>query len=72
MSTVYHEGITAVTKQDIAVGKELGLTLKLLAIGKKGQDGIEVRVQAAPNPQERVKVPCTLRLEYMDILRRKL
>lgn len=29
-------------------------------------------VQAAPNPQERVKVPCTLRLEYMDILRRKL
>lgn len=29
-------------------------------------------VQAAPNPQERVKVPCTLRLKYMDILRRKL
>ena len=29
-------------------------------------------VQEAPNPQERVKVPCTLRLEYMDILRRKL
>lgn len=44
VSMVYHEGITAVTKQDIAVGKELGLTLKLLAIGKKGQDGIEVRV----------------------------
>ena len=29
-------------------------------------------VQAAPNPQERVKVPCNLHLEYMDILRRKL
>lgn len=29
-------------------------------------------VQAAPNPQERVKVPCNLQLEYMDILRRKL
>ncbi len=41
---VHREGITSVTAQDIAVGKELGYTLKLLAIGKNTEKGIEVRV----------------------------
>ncbi len=41
---VYREGITAVDKVDIALGKEMGYTLKLLGIGKRNAQGIEVRV----------------------------
>lgn len=41
---IYREGISGVDVQDIAMGKELGYTLKLLAIGKNTQNGIEVRV----------------------------
>ena len=41
---VYREGISNVDKVDIAYGKEMGYTLKLLAIGKKTEKGIEVRV----------------------------
>ena len=41
---VYREGITAVTAADIASGREMGYTLKLLAIGKRTGDTIEVRV----------------------------
>ncbi len=41
---IYREGITAVTAQDIAIGKEFGYALKLLAIGKNTEKGIEVRV----------------------------
>lgn len=41
---VYREGITAVTPEDIAYGKELGYTLKLLAIAKREENVIDVRV----------------------------
>ena len=41
---VYREGISSVRAQDIAIGKEFGYTLKLLAIGKNGENGVEVRV----------------------------
>jgi len=41
---VYREGITKISSKDIAIGKELGWTLKLLAIGKNEGKGIEVRV----------------------------
>ncbi len=41
---VYREGISGIDKIDIAYGKEMGYTLKLLAIGKKTEKGIEVRV----------------------------
>ncbi|MBR5192340.1 MAG: homoserine dehydrogenase [Clostridia bacterium] len=44
IENVYREGITGVTKEDIAYGKELGYTLKLLGIGKNTKHGIEVRV----------------------------
>lgn len=47
LDKVYREGITKVTKEDIFLGKELGYTLKLLAIGKKTPAGIEVRVHPA-------------------------
>ena len=41
---IYREGITAIDKEDIAYGKKLGYTLKLLGIGKNTDNGIEVRV----------------------------
>lgn len=41
---VHREGITAISAEDIAIGKEFGYTLKLLAIGKNTSKGIEVRV----------------------------
>ncbi len=41
---VHREGISSVSAQDIAIGKEFGYTLKLLAIGKNTDKGIEVRV----------------------------
>ncbi len=44
---VYREGISAVEQTDIAYGKQLGYTLKLLAIGKNSDRGVEVRVHPA-------------------------
>ena len=41
---VFREGITNVSKEDVLDGKQLGYTLKLLAIGKNTDAGIEVRV----------------------------
>lgn len=41
---IYREGITQITQEDIAYGKELGYVIKLLAIGKNTPSGIEVRV----------------------------
>ena len=41
---VHREGITGIAKEDIAYGKQLNYTLKLLAIGKNTANGVEVRV----------------------------
>ncbi len=46
-SKVFREGITKISEEDIADGKLLGYTLKLLAIGKNTDAGIEVRVHPA-------------------------
>ncbi|MBE7088896.1 MAG: homoserine dehydrogenase [Clostridiales bacterium] len=43
-SKVHREGITSVSAEDIIYGKQLGFVLKLLAIGKNTDRGIEVRV----------------------------
>lgn len=43
-ANVYREGITGISVEDINYGKQLGYALKLLAIGKNGDSGIEVRV----------------------------
>lgn len=43
-TNVYREGITGIKKEDIAYGKDMGYTLKLLAIGKKQGDCIDARV----------------------------
>lgn len=44
IENVYREGITGIDKEDTAYGKEMGYTLKLLAIGKDTEKGVEVRV----------------------------
>lgn len=44
---IYREGISAVQPLDIEFGKRLGYALKLFAIGKNGEKGIEVRVHPA-------------------------
>lgn len=44
VEAVYCEGITNITPADIELGKKLGLTLKLLAIGKRQGNRLEVRV----------------------------
>lgn len=41
---VYREGITRITRADIKAGKEMGYVIKLLAIGKREGNKIEVRV----------------------------
>ncbi|MBQ8320530.1 MAG: homoserine dehydrogenase [Clostridia bacterium] len=41
---IFREGISEVGRKDIQFGKELGYTLKLLAIAKNTEKGIEVRV----------------------------
>ncbi len=44
LNKVYREGITNISKEDIKIAKELGYSIKLLAVGKNTDDGIEVRV----------------------------
>ncbi len=46
-SKVYREGITDIDLIDISYGKRLGYALKLLAVGKNSDNGIEVRVHPA-------------------------
>lgn len=41
---IFRKGIAGIKGKDIAYGKELGYTLKLLAIGKNSEKGIEARV----------------------------
>lgn len=49
---VHREGITTIDAKDIAIGKEFGYALKLLAIGKNSADGVEVRVHPTFIPAE--------------------
>ncbi|MBE5769044.1 MAG: homoserine dehydrogenase [Clostridiales bacterium] len=49
---VYREGITGVTQEDIAWGKELGYVMKLLAVAKREGDTVEVRVHPTFLPKE--------------------
>lgn len=44
---VYVEGITNISKEDIGYAKELGYVIKLLAIAKDDERGIDVRVHPA-------------------------
>jgi homoserine dehydrogenase len=50
-SDVYAEGITAVTAADIGYARELGCVIKLLAIARKTEEGVEARVHPALLPE---------------------
>lgn len=47
VSKIYCEGITNIKVADIEYGKDFGYTIKLLAIGKRSGNDIEVRVHPA-------------------------
>jgi homoserine dehydrogenase len=47
---IYREGITGVTSEDIAYGRELGYTLKLLAISKRDGNTVQARVHPTMIP----------------------
>ena len=49
---VYKEGITKITSQDIEFASELGYTVKLLAITKASEGGIEMRIHPTMIPDE--------------------
>ena len=49
---VYREGITKISPEDIAFGREMGYVLKLLAIGKNNGDSVEARVHPAFLPAD--------------------
>ncbi|MBN2879927.1 MAG: homoserine dehydrogenase [Clostridia bacterium] len=51
VSKIYCEGITGILPQDIQYGKNFGYIIKLLAIGKREGNDIEVRVHPAFIPE---------------------
>jgi len=50
--SIYHEGISSVNLADIWYAHELGYTLKLLAIAKKAENNIELRVHPTLLPHD--------------------
>jgi len=44
---IYHEGITKITAADIRYAKQLGYEIKLLAIGARAQNALDLRVHPA-------------------------
>jgi homoserine dehydrogenase len=50
LDSIYREGITKIESVDIAYAKELGYTIKLLAIGKDNDGVLELRVHPAMIP----------------------
>jgi homoserine dehydrogenase len=51
LADVYVEGISRITQDDLLYAAELGCTIKLLAVGKHQDEGIEVRVHPAIIPK---------------------
>ena len=49
---VYREGITRLAPRDFRYARELGFTIKLLAIAKQNEDTVEARVHPVFIPQE--------------------
>ena len=50
-SDVYHEGITHLTARDFRYAQELGYTIKLMALGRREGNHIQVRVHPSFVPQ---------------------
>ena len=65
---IFREGISNVTAKDIDYGKELGYTLKLLAIGKNTDKGVEVRVHPTfiPNSHPLASVNDSFNAVYLQ------
>lgn len=53
-SEIYSEGITQISSDDIAFAKEFGYVIKLLAIAKKTENGVEARVQPTLLPKSHI------------------
>lgn len=51
IDVIYREGITRLTKADFETARRLGYKIKLLAIGKKNGNAIEVRVHPTMLPE---------------------
>jgi len=51
LADVYVEGISRITRADLQYAAELGCTIKLLAVGKHLDEGIEIRVHPAILPK---------------------
>jgi homoserine dehydrogenase len=51
---IYCEGITEISSDDIAFAKEFGYTIKLLAIAKRSEKGMEARVQPTLLPNSHI------------------
>lgn len=51
---IYSEGISEIRNEDIAFAEEFGYRIKLLAIAKRGPDGIEARVQPTLLPESHI------------------
>ena len=52
LNQVYVQGIDGVTSEDIAYAREIGYTIKLLAIGEQMPDGLALRVHPTLVPQD--------------------
>ncbi len=52
LEDVYAEGISRITPEDIRFARELGYVIKLLAIAKREEDGISVRVHPTMVPSD--------------------
>lgn len=50
----YTEGISKLTREDIAYAEELGYRIKLLGISRKNANGIELRVHPTLIPEKRI------------------
>ncbi len=48
---VYREGITRLSSRDFRYARELGYTVKLLAVARREEDGLQVRVHPALLPE---------------------
>ena len=68
VENIYREGITNISAEDIAFGREMGYVLKLLAIGKDKGDAIEARVHPAFLPADHplARVDGSLNAIYLD------
>lgn len=51
---VYTEGISRITREDVAYAEELGYVIKHVGIARKNGEGIEVRVHPTLIPQDRL------------------